>query len=290
MSGIYKTYTVPFNGTPSDYIYGDHHGILINECKYLLAGEYVSPTEGDVIIQWSYDGVTWEEFSGGVFRLPDGASGASVNSSIRYIRALGSVTGADEIEVGLRLDNDGFAGVPQTAQSSNRYFSAVNTVQIDGFQQSVLQGNALSSSTEITVPANSRYSVRLIKNTQVVITYVYANGLDVSFTDGSHSGDIEKLVGGGRLNTLEDFQFQSAIEIYNGPATGERLVTRKDELTEIPFLINGGGAIELINNTSEDVTTFFSVGQVGLNPPVTPYMLFPNELLQPNTEMSTYNG
>ena len=290
MSGIYKTYALTFDGTPSDYIYGDHHGTLITKGEYLLNGEKVEPTEGEVILQWSYDGVTWEEFTGGVYKLPDGCSSACVNSAIRYVRALGSVTGADQISLELRLDNDGFAGIPQTSQSSNPYFSVVNTVQIDGFQQSVLQGNALASSTKITVPANSAYSVKLIKNTNSVVAYVYADGLSISFVDGGASGNLVQLAGGGRLNTLEDFQFQAALEFYDGPATGERLVARVNEITAIPFIVNGGGVVELINTTNSDVATYFSIGQVGLAAPDLDYMLYPGLQLDANTEMSTYNG
>lgn len=289
MTGIYKDFDISLDGTPSDYIFGDHMGILVTSVKYLSGGSVVSPTVGDVAFQWSYDNVTWNVFSGGVYRLPDGMSGACVNSSIRYIRAIGSVEGADQIRVSLRFDNDGFAGIPQTAQSSNRYFSAVNTVQVDGFQQSVLQGNALGASTFITVPANKTHSVKMVSNTDTVVAYVYAEGLNISFKDGVASGNLVELAGGGKLNTLEDFDFQTCIEVYDAEATGKRVVTQKDALST-PVVINGGGAFDLINNTDSSVQTYLSVGQVGLSEPKAPFILTPETQLTPTTEMSDYNG
>ena len=130
----------------------------------------------------------------------------------------------------------------------------------------------------------------MIKNTNSVVAYAYADGLAISFVDGDVSGNLVQLAGGGRLNTLEDFQFEAALEFYDGPATGERLVTRVNEITAIPFIVNGGGVVELINTTNSDVTTYFSIGQIGLARPTIPYMLNPEVRLEANTEMSTYNG
>lgn len=255
-------------------------------------GTEVTPTDGSYLIQWTANGRDWVDFEGTFFpaKVTQAVEDWQASGYIEKIRAVPiGIVGAVDWEISFRFHGIGMPGLTARSQSSNRYFSASNTVQVSGFEQSILQGNAISSATKIFVPAGESYSVRLIRNCNTVSAYAHAEGLFISFFEGDTTGNLVDLGGGGRLNTLEDFQFEAALEIYDGPASGERIVTDKDKL-DVAFIINGGGALELNNLTDSDITTFLTVGEAALSEPILPYMLERITQLEPNTEMSTYNG
>tara|TARA_S200002703_G_scaffold90114_1_gene77739 strand:+ start:1055 stop:1318 length:264 start_codon:yes stop_codon:yes gene_type:complete len=46
MSGIYTDFILPLDGTPTAFMHGDHCGISVVKCEYLLNGAVVQPASG----------------------------------------------------------------------------------------------------------------------------------------------------------------------------------------------------------------------------------------------------
>lgn len=271
----------------------DAYGAQVVDVRfYDGSGNPVAPTGGAYTAEWSANGKYYNAFEGTYFpaKVDQPVEDWQASGYVEHLRFVpNGVTGAITWEVEFRLHGIGMPGLTARTQSSNRYFSAVNTVQVDGFQQSILQGNALAASGRITVPANSTYSAKAINNSDAIVVFVEARGLVISFLDGEPTGDIVDAISGGKLNTLEPYLFNTSIQFYDGGATGERVVSAFDRL-DTPVVINGGGAFELVNETNEAVTTYFSIGQVGISEPVIDLLLTPDTLIEPNTEMGNYNG
>ena len=178
--------------------------------------------------------------------------------------------------------------VPSNNFTANKYFTAAITMQVNGFDHSVLQGNAVSVSHKLVIPANSDVSVKIRKNADSVITFASADGVFVSYSDGDVSGNLIGLASGTKLNTLVDLIFQSSFEFYDGPAVGEISITNKNRIDAF-FVTNGGGVVQLKNTTNASIETYFSCGVVTLSPPVTPYMLIATTSLIATTQMEIYN-
>ena len=265
---------------------------IIDVFFYDGSGDVVAPTSGTYSIQYSPNKRTWVDFEGTQFPAYTSQPIEDWQASgyIEQIRAVPfDIVGAVSWEVKYRTHGIGMPSLVARSITANRYFSGVSTIQVSGFDHSVLQGNAASVSQKLTVPANSKISIKTRKNANAVITFASANGVFVSYADGEASGNLTGLASGSRLNTLEIARFQSSFEFYDGPAIGIVSSTEKDRINSF-FVTNGGGVIELENITDADIKTFFSCGIVALSPPIIPYMLTPDTLLEPTTEMSNYNG
>lgn len=265
---------------------------IIDVLFYDDEGAEVTPTGGFYSIQYSPNSKVWLDFEG--VQFPANAiqpvEDWQASGVIEQIRAVPfSITGATTWKVKFRTHGIGMPMLPANNLTSNRYFSGVLTVKVDGFDHSVLQGNAVSVSRRLTILKNSSVSIRVRKNADSVITFAAADGVFVSYSDGVVSGNLIGLASGERLNTLEELKFQSSFEFYDGPATGELSITKKDRI-DAYFVSNGGGVIQLDNITDTNIETFFSCGVVTLATPVTPYMLIPTTALIETTLMETYNG
>lgn len=158
------------------------------------------------------------------------------------------------------------------------------------YESGINSGKSYSSSISITVPANTRYSAKVVHNSSsTAITFVKAQGLFIEYYNGSPSGGLIELAGGYSLNQLTASDYQLCIEYYDGPASGDRIVSGFSELDRT-LIVNGGAVIELYNNTDSDITTLVSIGALSVGSNTVPYMLTADTQLESGTEMSDYNG
>ena len=265
---------------------------VIDVVFYDSAGAEVIPTGGFYSIQYSPNSKIWLDFEGAQFPAHSNQAVEDWQASgvIEQIRAVPTdITGAETWSVKYRTHGIGMPSLVANSMTANRYFSAVSTVQVSGFDHSVLQGNAVSVSFKLKILKNSSVSVKLRKNANSVITFASASGVFVSYSEGTVSGELIGLASGARLNTLEELRFQSSFEFYSGPAVGNLSITNKDRIDSF-FIANGGGVVQLENATDENIETFFSCGVVSLSVPVVPYMLISSTQLTETTLMETYNG
>jgi hypothetical protein len=264
---------------------------IIDVLFYDSEGGEVTPTGGFYSLQYSPNSKVWLDFEGAQFpaRAAEPVEDWQAGGVVEKIRAVPfNITGAATWKVMFRTHGIGMPMFPANNLTANRYFSAVSTVQVSGFDHSVLQGNAVSVSHRFIIRKNSSVSIKVRKNADSVITFASANGAFVSYSDGNVSGNLIGLASGARLNTLEELLFQSSFEFYDGPAIGGLSITNKDRIDAF-FVSNGGGVIQLENTTNENIETFFSCGVVSLSIPVVPYMLTANTSLVETTQMETYN-
>lgn len=272
----------------------DSFGAQIIDVRFYDAqGDEVAPTGGRYVAEWSANGRSWNVFEGAYFPVDAAAPVEDWQCSgyIDFLRLVPiDIQGADTWAMTYRTHGIGMPSLTARTMSSNRYFSGVNTVQVNGFQQSVLQGNALSGAGMVTLAAGESITINPVKNVDSVFAFVFAEGLFITFNNGSETGQFIGQIECGRLNTLSPFQFQGIYEIYTGGADGLDVVSSKNSLQEVPFITNGGGVIVLSNLSNETVTTYFSAGQVALSAPYDAFLLTPDTLLEPDTEMSNYNG
>ena len=265
---------------------------IIDVLFYDSEGVEVTPTGGFYSVQFTPNSKVWLDFEGAQFpaHAAEPVEDWQAGGVVEKIRAVPfNITGAVTWKVMFRTHGIGMPMLPANNLTSNRYFSGILTVKVDGFDHSVLQGNAVSVSHRLIIPKNSSVSIRVRKNADSVITFAAADGVFVSYSDGVVSGNLIGLASGERLNTLEELRFQSSFEFYDGPSIGQLSITKKDRI-DAYFVSNGGGVVQLENTTGSSVETFFSCGIVTLSPPVTPYMLIPTTALIETTLMETYNG
>ena len=265
---------------------------IIDVLFYDSEGLEVTPTGGFYSIQYSPNSKVWGDFEGAQFpaRAASPVEDWQAGGVIEQIRAVPfNIAGAATWKVMFRTHGIGMPMLPSSALTSNRYFSASITMQVSGFDHSVLQGNAASVSHRLLIRKKSSVSISFRKNADSVVAFSSAAGTFVSYSDGQVSGELIGLASGVRLNTLEELGFQSSFEFYGGPAVGNIAITNKDRLDTF-FVTNGSGVIQLENATNEDVETVFSCGLVALSTPVTPYMLTPTTSLIATTQMDDYNG
>jgi hypothetical protein len=265
---------------------------IIDVFFYDSEGEIVTPTGGYYSIQYTPNSRVWLDFEGAQFpaHAAEPVEDWQASGVIEQIRAVPyNITGASTWQVKFRTHGIGMPMLPANNLTANRYFSAVTTVQVSGFNHSVLQGNAVSVSHKLLIRKNSKVSINVRKNADSVITFSSADGAFVSYSDGVVSGNLIGLASGARLNTLEALLFQSSFEFYDGPAIGDLSITGKDRL-DVFFVSNGGGVVQLENTTDANIETVFSCGVVTLATPVTPYMIIHTTVLTESTLMETYNG
>jgi hypothetical protein len=265
---------------------------IIDVLFYDIEGVEVTPTGGFYSLQYSPNKKVWLDFEGAQFpaHAAEPVEDWQAGGVVEQIRAVPvNITGASTWQVKFRTHGIGMPMLPANNLTSNRYFSGILAVKIDGFDHSVLQGNAVSVSHRLTIPKKSSVSIRVRKNADSVITFAAAADVFISYSDGVVSGNLIGLASGERLNTLEELRFQSSFEFYDGPAIGSLSITNKDRIDAF-FVSNGGGVVQLENTTDTSIETFFSCGIVTLSAPVTPYMLVPTTALIETTLMETYNG
>lgn len=150
-------------------------------------------------------------------------------------------------------------------------------------------GTSFGRVIPLTVPANSRYSVELQKNSQVAIRYVEAKGLDIEIVKGDKTGTIVALREFISTNGILTPDFFGSFAVYNGPATGDALLWGREKITESTYP-DGQFVIELENITSEAVDTYLSIGVQQISDAGVYSILQPGTQLEPTTEMSTFNG
>ena len=265
---------------------------IIDVLFYDAEGLIVTPTSGFYSIQYTPNKRVWIDFEGAQFpaMVDRDVEDWQASGYIEQIRAVPvDIVGAVDWEVKYRTHGIGMPSNVGRSLESNRYFSASNVVTYNDFEFATLQGKASATSQFLTVPANTSYSIKVIKNADSSIQFASANGLFISYVDGHVTGDLVAVSTGDRLNNLEPNPFQASFEYYDGPAVGVATVTEKDRVSTT-FIVNGGGVIELINTTASPIETYFSCGQVALGEQTIPFMLTADTLITATTEMSDYNG
>lgn len=255
-------------------------------------GDEVIPASGYYSVQYSPNGFTWIDFEGAQFpaRVSDTVKDWQSTGVISHIRIVPiDIVGADSYELEYRTHGVGMPSFTSSMLTANRYLSSVNTSMLSMFDNAVLQGNAISVSQKLVIPANSKMSIRFYKNVEAAITYARAHDVFISYVDGDVSGELTDIASATKLNTLEPFDFEASFEFYDGESTGIKATTEKYKVDNY-FVADGGGVIELDNVSDSDVTTYFSCGLMAVSDPITPYMLTANTQLTATTEMSDYNG
>ena len=157
------------------------------------------------------------------------------------------------------------------------------------FSVAVGDGRGYSASTSVTIPAGAEYSVKIEHNSNAVVWFSRANGINLEYYDGDVAGDLIQLAALRSLNELGNSGFEALLSIYDQHPTGERLVNNANSIDDA-WYINGGAVIELSNDTTEDKDIIFSVGMEDIGTPVIPFGLLGSTSIAADTEMSDYNG
>ena len=168
-------------------------------------------------------------------------------------------------------------------------FDGINTISYTPFEFATKNGTSLASSTSITIPASTGYSVSIPANANRIIRFARSQGVTVQYYEGEPTGDLIYLSSFGTLNNTVDSDFVASVEIYNGEPSGDISLSNNNDLSD-SFYPNGSFCIELLNNTSEDVTTILSIGIEKGGKIIEPYMIYADLQLTATTEMSDYNG
>lgn len=150
-------------------------------------------------------------------------------------------------------------------------------------------GSSFARVLHLTLEPNAFYSVRLEKNADIAIRYVEAKGANLHIVKGAESGSIVALSELISTNAILTTGFYGSITVYDGPATGHAVLWGADKITESVYP-NESFVIELNNITSTTVDTYLSIGVQQISDAGTYVILQPDTLLEPTTEMSTYNG
>ena len=150
-------------------------------------------------------------------------------------------------------------------------------------------GTSFARVIPLTLSAGGFYSVRLEKNSQIAIRYVEAMGTNLHIVKGTESGTIFALSEFISTNAIIPTEFFGSIVVYDGPGVGEGVLWGQDKITESVYP-NGDFIIELNNLSSETLQTYLSIGVQQISDAGTFIILQPDTLLEPTTEMSTFNG
>lgn len=199
-----------------------------------------------------------------------------------------NIVGAETWEVRFRIHGSGKPSDTSSESSPNTYFNAKNVVAYSSIESAVFGGELISTSKLVSVPANSSVSISFEENALTTVCYVEADGLHVSYVKGVASGDLLYSSDALSLNQAIEPTFSSSFEYYGEAAVGDRVATRKNEIT-FPFVSSNEGVIELTNLTSETISTYFSCGLSLLSEAFEVVGLLPDTLLTATTEMSDYN-
>jgi hypothetical protein len=178
---------------------------------------------------------------------------------------------------------------PNSSLTVSEVVHSVPVASQSYFSASGETGNAYSRNISITLRAGEQNSVKLQKNSRVRVAFVEAKGLYVTAVRGEVSGIIKGFNQLVSTNGVIASDFVGLIEEYGGPAVGDRVLGRFDEIKEA-FYPNGEFVIGLHNTTAETVNTFLTIGVQQLSDAGVYIILQPDTQLEPTTEMSDYNG
>ncbi len=275
---------------------GDHYGAQIIDVQFYSDEALtipVTPTGGTYAFEWSSNGRDWNRFDN---VLTDPTAGDPVGNwqASGYIAFLrftpSSITGANYWEVSYRSHRFGQPSVPNSILSKSPYFNVQNVASIGAYEFGALSGESYSGSAIVTFPAKTGVVVSIIHNAQAsVIAFSRAKDLIVRYCDATNVSGLVQLTAGYPLNrTLEPY-YELSFEAYENYDIDKYIISAIDELQE-PMVINGGGFIEFFNDSDSEMTIDISIGVSYLGELATPYMLTRSTQLEPDTEMSTYNG
>lgn len=275
---------------------GDHYGAQVIDVQFFNDSELttpVTPTGGAYTIEWSTNGRDWNKFDNSPLNIhaADPVGDWQAHGYIGYVKFTPiSITGASYWEVTYRAHKIGNVGTPSGLTSQSPYFNVQNVASIGAYEFGALTGQSYGTSKELTVAAGASISVKVVHNAEAaVIAFSRAKGLTIEYYNGNVSGNLIDTSAGVPLNQTLTPAFELAFEYYDGEASGTHILSNVDEMQE-PIVINGGGTIEFKNQTSEDITVYFSIGVSYLGDLTAPYMLTSTTQLESTTEMSTYNG
>ena len=176
-------------------------------------------------------------------------------------------------------------GIPSTLIDGER----LKVSSIDSFSAAGATGLAFARTTAVTIPAGSSYSVKLQKSANVAVRFIRAKGLYVTAVSGSINGAIVELDDFISTNGIITPTFSASMEIHNEGTTGSFVLGRDDELMD-SFYPDGEFVIGLENTSATSLDTHLSIGLEQISLTGVYIILEPSTQLEPNTEMSTYNG
>ena len=165
----------------------------------------------------------------------------------------------------------------------------LKTSSLDSFNGAGASGRSFARTIPITIQAGQSNSVRLQKNSNVAVRFIRAKGLFIDAIRGSVTGDIISLESLISTNGVTSSDFFGSIEVFNDQASGNVVLGAFDELSD-SFYPDGQFCIDLRNPSSEDVSTFLSIGAEQVSDAGVYITLEPNTQLEPTTEMSGFNG
>lgn len=275
---------------------GDHYGAQVIDVQFYSDSELTTPATpsgGSYTLEWSTNSRDWDIFDSSplVIHAADPVGDWQAHGYIAGLRFTPiSITGANYWEVTYRAHRFGSVGIPTSLISQSPYFNVQHVASIGAYEFGALSGQSYASSGTFTVPANSGAIVDIRHNAEAaVVAFSRAKDLLIRYCESSGESGLIQLAAGYPLNRTLDPLFELSFEAYDTYTVDNYIISASDELQE-PMVINGGGAIELYNNTDEDITGDISIGVSYLGALTTPYMLTRSTQLEPNTEMSDYNG
>lgn len=275
---------------------GDHYGAQVIDVQFYddeALTVQSTPTGGTYTLEWSPNGRDWNGFDNIL-------AGPGANDSIGdwqahgYIDSLrftpNAITGPGYWKVTYRAHRFGNVGIPASIFSRSPYFNVQNVASIGAYEFGALSGDSYATSSIVTFPANSGVIVSVIHNAQAaVLAFSRGEGLTIRYCEASNISSLVELASGYPLNRTLDPQFQLSFEAHDSYQVDKYILSSTNELQE-PMVINGGGFIEFFNASDTEMTLDLSVGVSYLGDVTLPYMLTSSTQLEPNTEMSTYNG
>lgn len=160
---------------------------------------------------------------------------------------------------------------------------------LSSFSAAGESGFAYSRAVGLSVLAGGAYSLKIQKNSDIAIRYIKAKGLTVSAVNGDVSGNISGVFELIPTNAGYNSGFQGAVDLYDGQATGQKIISDDDGISE-SFYPSDDYIVELVNNTDSEVNTILSVGIEQISTPFIYSILEPSTQIQADTDMGDFNG
>ena len=173
--------------------------------------------------------------------------------------------------------------------SDNKSTATLKVSTVSSMDAATADGRGYAGSFQITVPANTEWSVKLSHNSKAVVRFTRAPGLYIEYYYGDVAGELVQLAAVNPMNANTNSGFEGLLEFYDQHPTGERVVSNADAITDA-WYVNGSTVLELSNETDAPITTFFSMGIEDIGTPVVPFGLLATTALTSTTEMGDYNG
>jgi len=237
------------------------------------------PVSGVLTFQYKDAHDEWRDFNGGIVDLSSDAIPPAPYIDGTLIKSIRIVTSG--------VDADTKAIVEVTIDSN--FGSNQSLVSYSPFEYATKTGYSLAASFSITIPGNTEYSLLIPCNADRAIHFIRANGLFVEYYTGVQTGQLVELGGFTTLNTKVNSGALAGVEVYNGHPSGERVISNKDEVSEI-YYPNGLFCAGLSNKTDSDIKLLVSIGIEKTGGAISPYMLSASTQIESTTEMSDYNG